>query len=227
MSGTEATEVQETEDTTETPNTDAQETDAQETEAQETEGTEETAEQKIARLERDLRSARQEAGKSRVNAKKTAAEERETEIVTKLLNVLGVTKTGEKKVTVSDLTAQLETAQAETRQLQLRDTIRTVAPSVQADPDRLLRDSVFLASASEADPTDQAAIKQLISDSLGDAPWLKAAETRAPQGRSGNDPSGGAGGSSMTLDDFRKLDGHELNKLFQTDPDVFRKFADS
>ena len=181
----------------------------------------ESPEQTIARLQRELSSARGEASKGRVNAKEKAAQEREQQVVSNILKALGLNKDGEKEVSVDDLTTQLSAAQRETKQLRMREAVRAAAARDKTvDPDRILRDAEFLRALDALEPGDDDGLKKAIRATLEVAPWLAVQET-APK-RSGNDTSGGTGESQLTKDQFKQMSGAERNELFNKNPDLYR-----
>ncbi|MEE4598228.1 hypothetical protein V2J94_41405 [Streptomyces sp. DSM 41524] len=153
----------------------------------------------VKRLEKELADARREAGKSRNDAKKQAADDAVKSLTEKLGKALGLVKddTPPDPAKLAEAIAQKDTAIAE------RDsTIRTkdVELSVWARADKLnakagaLLDSrSFLKAISELDPTAKgftSSLDQAIKDAVKDNPAFAATQSA---GKSGGDLSGGTG----------------------------------
>lgn len=150
----------------------------------------ETDAEKIARLERELASTRDETAKKRITAKEQAANEREAETVQKVLAALGLNKDGEKVVNADELAAKLQAEQAKTKSLQMREAVRDAVDDP-AEAGRLLKHTDFLDAVQGLEPGDTEGIKKAVTATLTANPWLKSAPG-AP-GRSGTDMSGGTG----------------------------------
>ena len=150
----------------------------------------ETDAEKIARLERELASTRDETAKKRITAKEQAANEREAETVKKVLAALGLNEDGEKVVNADELAAKLQAEQAKTKSLQMREAVRD-AVADPAEAGRLLKHTDFLEAVKGLEPGDVEGIKKAVAATLTANPWLKSAPG-AP-GRSGTDMSGGTG----------------------------------
>lgn len=149
----------------------------------------ETPEQTIARLTAELTSARQEAGKSRVNAKQAAAEEARQSLVQELGKALGLVKTDE-PVDPAKLTAQLTEQQATAAAAQVQLAVFKAAAKHGADAESLLDSNSFLRSLDGLAPTDADKIDAAIKAAVDANPKLKTAPVA---GRSGAEFAGGTG----------------------------------
>lgn len=187
----------------------------------------ETLEQQVARLTRELAAARGEAAKGRVTAKEKAANEREADVVGKVLSALGLNKDGEKVQTTDELLANLAGLQKTNRELQMREAVREATAGVKgADATRLLRDSVFLSEIAEIDPTDSATLKAKVTATLEAAPWLRVEAVPETPKRSGTDMSGGTGEGALTQEKFRQMSGAERNALYRTNPAEYQRMSE-
>ncbi|MFB8772106.1 hypothetical protein [Streptomyces broussonetiae] len=144
---------------------------------------------KIARLEKELKSANADAAKARTNAKKAAADEARTAIVQELGKALGLIK--DDKDTPPDpaaLKAQIEQATAAHRETAVELAIYRSAGKYGADPDALTDSRTFLNSIKGLDPSEDGFAKK-VSDAIKKAvetnPKLKAA-SQAPARTSGD-----------------------------------------
>lgn len=146
-----------------------------------------------------LKTAREDAGKARTDAKKTAAEEAQTAVLTKVLEGLGIK--GTKAPTLADVQAELDKAKgeggqtaAELNQTRVELAVYRVASKAGGDPDALLDSRGFLAAVKDLDPTDKnftTRVTDAIKDAVKNNPKLKASQAGA--GSSSADH--GAGGS--------------------------------
>lgn len=150
----------------------------------------ETDAEKIARLERELASTRDETAKKRITAKEQAANEREAETVKKVLAALGLNEDGEKVVNADELAAKLQAEQAKTKSLQMREAVRDAVDDP-AEAGRLLKHTDFLEAVKGLEPGDVEGIKKAVAATLTANPWLKSAP--GARGKSGTDMSGGTG----------------------------------
>lgn len=150
----------------------------------------ETDAEKIARLERELASTRDETAKKRITAKEQAANEREAETVKKVLAALGLNEDGEKVVNADELAAKLQAEQAKTKSLQMREAVRDAVDDP-AEAGRLLKHTDFLDAVQGLEPGDTEGIKKAVTATLTANPWLKSAP--GARGKSGTDMSGGTG----------------------------------
>lgn len=150
----------------------------------------ETDAEKIARLERELASTRDETAKKRVTAKEQAANEREAETVAKVLAALGLDKDGKKVVNADELIVQLQAEKETNKSLRIREAVREASDDP-ATAGRLLKHTDFLDAVKGLEPGDTKGIKDAIKATLDANPWLKSAP--GAQGKSGTDMSGGSG----------------------------------
>lgn len=150
----------------------------------------ETPEQTIARLTAELTSARQEAGKSRVNAKQAAAEEARNSLVQELGKALGLVKAEGEQVDPAKLTAQLTEQQATAQAAQVQLAVFKRAATHGADPEALLDSNSFLRTLDGLAPSDADKIDAAIKAAVEANPKLKAAQAA---GRSGAEFAGGTG----------------------------------
>lgn len=194
----------------------------------------ESLEEANARLTRELADVRREVSRSRVNAKTKAADERESEIVRAILGALGRDESGERQVSVEELTQQLQASQRETKDLRVREAVRTVAADVEgADASRLLESVSFRSAIAELEPDDADGILAAVNATLEASPWLKVSQDdtagvkSAQPKRSGTDVSGGSREGAITLEKFRAMSGPEKNALFQRDPNLYRELSDA
>lgn len=183
----------------------------------------ETPEQTIARLTREVESARKEAGKQRVNAKAAAADEATTSTLNKVLEALGVKADGSKKVSLEDVQAESAKKDASLAQLAAENVVLRRAATLGADADKLLNWSPFTNAVGKLDPGAddyQTQVDQLITEQKTSNPFLA---TQAV-GKSGSE-IGGSGPQAITKERFDAMSGAELNQLFNTDPETFRRLS--
>lgn len=165
---------------------------------------------KIARLERDLKSANAEAAKARTAAKQQAADKARSEIVQELGKALGLVKDEDTPPDPAELKKQITSAQAAHRDTAVELAVFRAAGKHGADPEALTDSRTFLSSIKDLDPSSSDFAKQVgeaIKQAVEDNPRLKAAG-QAPATTSG-DFSGGTGEQpkptgSTSVDDFRK-----------------------
>ncbi len=130
----------------------------------------ETAEEKIARLEGEVKSARAEAGKERINAKQTAADEARTDLAKQVGKALGLIPDD-----VADpvkLLEQATTAQAQAKQSAVELAVFRSADAANADPIALLDSRAFLEKVAAIEPTDTAALTAAITEAVAENPRL-------------------------------------------------------
>jgi hypothetical protein len=148
---------------------------------------------KIARLEADLRSARAEAGKSRVNAKQAAADEARAELAQQIGKALGLVQNDE-PADPAKLTEQLTAAGAEARQAKVALAVYQTAEAANADPAALLDSRTFLEKVATLDPNDTTAIGAAITEAVTANPRLGRAQAAPTVGMRPN-PAQGASAS--------------------------------
>jgi hypothetical protein len=184
----------------------------------------ETPEQTIARLTREVESARKEAGKQRVNAKQAAADEARNDTLSKVLAALGVEQDGSKKASLEDVQAESAKKDASLAQLAAENLVLRRAGALGADADKLLNWSPFTNAVGKLDPSAddyQTQVDQLITEQKTSNPFLA---TQAV-GKSGSE-IGGSGQAAITKERFDAMSGEELNTLYRNDPATFKRLAD-
>ena len=184
----------------------------------------ETPEQTIARLTREVESARKEAGKQRVNAKQAAADEARNATLSKVLEALGVKADGSKKVSLEDVQAESAKKDATLAQMAAENVVLRRAATLGADADKLLNWSPFTSAVGKLDPSSddyQTQVDQLITEQKTSNPFLA---TQAV-GKSGSE-IGGSGPQAITKERFDAMSGEELNTLYRNDPATFKRLAD-
>lgn len=124
----------------------------------------------IARLEAEVKSARAEAGKSRVNAKATAAEEAKAELAQTIGKALGLVQ--DEPVDPVKLAEQVSTATAETAQVKTELAVFHAAAAANADAGALLDSRTFMAKVAALDPTDPTALAAAITEAVTANPAL-------------------------------------------------------
>jgi len=142
----------------------------------------------IERLEKDLKAARAEAAKSRVNAKQAAADEARKELAQQIGKALGIVE--DDKLDPAELTEQLTAAKQSQTEAARELAVYKAAATAGADPTRLLDSRSFLASIKDVDPADDKAIAAAIKTTVDNNPIFKT--TPAP-GASSVDHAGGSG----------------------------------
>lgn len=147
---------------------------------------------RVARLEDELKQARAEAGKSRVNAKQAAADEARQDTLAKVLGALGLEQDGTRKVTLDDVTSQLEQAKQQQREAHLELAVYRQSAALNANPDALLDSRAFLTAAADLDPSDAEAVKAAIKQAVTTNPTLAARVA----GKSGAEYSGSVPGAT-------------------------------
>ncbi|MBA9003669.1 hypothetical protein [Thermomonospora cellulosilytica] len=160
----------------------------------------------IARLERELKEARAEAGKQRVNAKTKAAEEAKRELAQEIGKAIGLVKDdADAAPDTAQLVAKAEAAIKENRELRFRDAVWESSQDLGADAKALNDSRSFLAKASALDPDAndfRSKVRDLVKKALEDNPRYRA-NGQAPAPRGGTEPPGrpGTTGKAATLSD--------------------------
>lgn len=151
----------------------------------------ETAEQTIARLTKEVESARAEAGKERVNAKTKAAEEATTETLKKVGVALGLIV--EENPDPVKLLAQVQEAQGKAKFAEVQLAIFHAADAANANARALLDSRSFLEKVAQIDTSDSRALTAVIEEAVAENPSLaRVTDGRAvarpdfSQGSSGN-----------------------------------------
>lgn len=146
----------------------------------------------IARLERDLKEARAEAGKSRVNAKAKAAEDAKAELAQQIGKALGLVKDGDDAPDPAELPKQLAAEREGHRKALLKVAVYETAPDAGADAKALLDSVTFIESMENVDVHDAKAVAKAIKETLEKNPRYKA-NGQAPAPRGGAEPTGRPG----------------------------------
>jgi len=183
----------------------------------------ETPEQAIARLTREVESARKEAGKQRVNAKQAAADEARNDTLSKVLAALGVEQDGSKKVSLEDVQAESAKKDASIAQMAAENMVLRRAGALGADADKLLNWSPFTSAVGKLDPSSddyQTQVDQLITEQKTSNPFLA---TQAV-GKSGSE-IGGSGPQAITKERFDAMSGAEKNQLYITNPGLYTQLS--
>lgn len=183
----------------------------------------ESPEQTIARLTREVESARKEAGKSRINAKTAAADEARTATLSKVLEALGVKADGSKKVSLEDVQAESAKKDASIAQMAAENVVLRRAGALGADADKLLNWSPFTSAVGKLDPSSddyQTQVDQLITEQKTSNPFLA---TQAV-GKSGSE-IGGSGPQAITKERFDAMSGAERNQLYITNPGLYQQLS--
>lgn len=140
---------------------------------------EETPTETIARLEADVKAARAEAGKQRINAKATAAEEAKAELAQTIGKALGLVQ--DEPVDPAKLAEQVATSTAEAATAKRELAVFHAAAAVNADAAALLDSRAFMTKVAALDPTDPTALAAAITEAVTANPaFALTAERRAP-----------------------------------------------
>ena len=145
----------------------------------------------IERLEAEVKAARQEAGKARINAKQAAADEARAELAQQVGKALGLV--ADDPVDPAALTQQIEASQAQARQAQIELAVYRAADTAGGDPIALLDSRTFLETAASIDPSDSDALVAAIGQAVTANPRLGKAAP-GPQGMKPNPAQGGSAG---------------------------------
>lgn len=168
-----------------------------------------------------INDTRKEAGDARIQAKEQAAEEARQQLANEIGKALGLVK-GDEKVDPEKLAADLQASQSETLQAKRELAVYRGASAAGGDPDALLDSNSFLRSIESVDPADTEKITAAIKEAVKNNSKLSMV-SRAGS-KSGGDV-GGSGERAISKEAFDNMSGAEKNKLFQTDPDLYRRLA--
>jgi len=153
----------------------------------------ETPEQTIARLTAEVAAARAEAGKTRVNAKQTAADEARAALVQELGKTLGLVENT--PTDPAQLQQQVAAVGTENTSLKTQQAALLAAVALGANPVALLDSNSFLKSLEGLAPTDSEKINAAITAAVTSNPALKTTAQAAPVvPKSGPEITGGPGG---------------------------------
>lgn len=176
----------------------------------------------IARLERDLTAARQEAAKGRTTAKQRAADEAVQRVTQEIGRALGLVKDDE-PADPQQLTRQLADAQAKARETAVELAVYRAAGEAGADPDALLDSRKFADAVANLDPADRDAIGKAIRDAVEADQRLAAKQPTGPA-RGGAEFNGAPSGG-VTAAQFADMSYGERTRLYESDPDTYRRLA--
>jgi hypothetical protein len=136
----------------------------------------------ITRLEAEVKAARAEAGKARINAKATAAEEAKAELAKTIGKALGLVT--DEPIDPAKLTEQVSAATAEANRAKVELAVFHAAAGVNADATALLDSRSFMASLADIDPADKAAVTSAIAEAIKANPaFAKPDPTPKPTGK--------------------------------------------
>lgn len=143
----------------------------------------------LARLRKELKAARTEAGKARTTAKESAAQEATQKLTQEIGKLLGFVKDdADEAPDPAKLRAEIEKATTAHRQTAIELAVFRGASKHGADPDALTDSRAFLKSIGDLDPTADGFAKKVdaaIKAAVTDNPKLKAA-SQAPARSSGD-----------------------------------------
>ncbi|MEU3712912.1 hypothetical protein [Streptomyces catenulae] len=176
----------------------------------------------IARLEQQLAAARRDAGKSRVTAKQTAADEARAELAQQIGRALGLVQ-DDAPPDPAALTQQLATEQQHARQTAVELAVFRTARDAGGDPDALLDSRAFAAALADVDPTDTAAVRAAVEAAVAANPKLAAQRAPGPS-RAGAEFSGPPS-EGVTAQQFAAMDYARRAELYQSDPDTYRRLS--
>ncbi|MFT4189873.1 MAG: hypothetical protein QM621_15020 [Aeromicrobium sp.] len=184
----------------------------------------EAAKSEIERLRRENTAAR-------TGAKAKAAEDAKSELAQEIGKALGIVK-GDKAPTVAELTAELteqktatETAVAAHRETQAELVVWRNAKALGVDAAAVTDSRGFVAAIKDLDPASNSFaedVKKAAQAAAETNPKLKATPEA---GKSGSDLAGGTGENAITQEQFNAMNGEQRNRLFQTNPDLYRTLS--
>lgn len=158
----------------------------------------ETPDQTIARLEDEVKKARNEAGKSRINAKQTAADEARAELAQTIGKALGLVE--DETVDPAKLLEQVTASQAQAHQATVELAVFRAADAAGGDPVALLDSRAFLEKVAEIKPDDSAALTAAITAAVGDNPRLGKASAPVQPGMQRNPAQGSSSSPPLGID---------------------------
>lgn len=161
---------------------------------------------RIAQLEKQLADARAEAGKARVNAKETAAEEARQKLTADLAKALGLVKDDKDEAPdPKALADQLAAKDRDHKAARVELAVFRAAAKHGADPEALTDSRVFLDRVGKLDPDAEdfgTKLGEAVKKAVADNPTrYKTSGGQAPP-RSGGEITGGSGERQKTDEDL-------------------------
>lgn len=172
-------------------------------------------------LKNIIHRLRGENAKSRTDAKVRAAEEARADLIHDLGKALGLVGDSEETPSVETLTESLTQAQGEAEQARKALAVYRAARGV-ADADALLDSRAFDGVLNGVDLADEGAVKTAITSFVAEYPRFRSAQVA---GASSVEYPAGSGEGAVTLDQFKRMSGEERNRLYATNPNLYRQFA--
>lgn len=153
----------------------------------------------ITRLEAEVKSARAEAGKDRINAKATAAEDARKELAQQVGKALGLVP--EDVTDPAKLAEQVSASQAQAKQSAVELAVFRAADAANGDPIALLDSRAFLAKAADINPHDTTALVAAITEAVAENPRLGTTAPAIPgAGMRPNPAQGSSASAPLGLD---------------------------
>ncbi|MCD4558231.1 hypothetical protein [Schaalia sp. lx-100] len=175
----------------------------------------------VATLHNMIHQLRSEAASNRVNAKQKAAEQAEQNLVRKIGEALGLTKTDEKQPSVEDLTARVAQSEAARTQAETLLAVYKAAQGI-ADADMLIDSASFQGTLSGIDTADSQALTDAIIRFVTDHPKFKPVQAT---GQSSIDHAAGSGEGNVTLDRFKSMTGQERQELYTSNRELYTSLS--
>lgn len=177
-----------------------------------------------AKAKAEIERLRRENASERVNAKKAAADEARKDLAQQVGKALGLVD-DDTEIDPAQLAAETEQLRNENRITRVELAVYRAAAKHQGDPDALLDSRTFLAKVADLDPKGEDFTTQLddaIKQALVDNPKLKTAPAA---GASSVNHAGGTGETAVTQERFDAMSPAEKNKLYVTNPTLYRQLA--
>lgn len=156
----------------------------------------------VAQLQQQLKDARAEAGKNRVNAKLAAAEEAREALTADIAKALGLTKDGDKALDPKALADQLAAKDKEAKSSAVQLAVYRNASKAGADPEAVTDSKTALAAVEKLDTSaDDFNTKVVVAmkKAIENNPKLKAEQVSAKSGAPIPGGSGDRTNSTPTL----------------------------
>lgn len=157
----------------------------------------EAPEEKVARLEAEVKKVRDEAAKARID-KKEAVAEAKAELAQQFGQALGLV--AEDTPDPAKLLEQSNAFKSQARQAEIQLAVYQAADAVNGDPQALLDSRTFLARVAEIDPNDSAALAAAIHEAVTMNPRLGKPTASAPGPMRPNPAQGSSGSAPLGLD---------------------------